>query len=360
MSNNNKLTKKENCETAITDVNSESEGLQFYIRTGNLNNLSNQEIATVITKMCIHYGLEPMFRPFEIIEFKGKKKLYFSKNGCDQLATKRKLSRKVIRIEVDPQTLMGEAEAEVYDPVTERKETQLACMFFGQYSEVYDPAKKAQVLKVSPLLGEAYANAKMKLYTKALRKATLAFIGDIAKEDPEDLRIRAEIEEEQEENSLPEIKSDIITGIKKEKSLGAGEEEEEGKEEKKTTTKRGRGRGRPPTKKEGTEKKEETKPKIQKKEVKEKIIEAEIEEIEFFDKTNDHHRKTLGNIITQYFNDESWKTDKEGEIFQFAKEKSIEYSNTVAFTELYDVLSFDLDEKFSNDDDKDSSDDSDF
>jgi len=149
--------------------------LDFYLCTGNMAKLNYHQQAVVIKQSCIHYGLEPIFRPFELIDMQGIKRLYLTKAGTDMLACVKSLNRKVISYEID-ENCIGTAIAEATDKEG-RTETQMACLFMGKYEERFNEVTKRKEVVAVMKKGQDLANAKMKLYSIALRRVTLGFIG---------------------------------------------------------------------------------------------------------------------------------------------------------------------------------------
>jgi len=161
--------------TSNEEANELRKALDYYLCTGNMAKLNFTQQAEVIKRSCIHYGLESIFRPFELIDFQGIKRLYLTKAGTDMLACVKKLSREVYSYEIDEVSCIGTAMAKACDG--ERTEMQMACLFMGKFEESFNPQTKQKEIKTVMKKGQDLANAKMKLYSIALRRVTLAFIG---------------------------------------------------------------------------------------------------------------------------------------------------------------------------------------
>lgn len=161
--------------TSNEEANELRKALDYYLCTGNMAKLNFTQQAEVIKRSCVHYGLESIFRPFELIDFQGIKRLYLTKAGTDMLACVKKLSREVTSYEIDEVSCIGTAMAKACDG--ERTEMQMACLFMGKFEESFNPQTKQKDIKTVMKKGQELANAKMKLYSIALRRVTLAFIG---------------------------------------------------------------------------------------------------------------------------------------------------------------------------------------
>jgi len=161
--------------TSNEEANELRKALDYYLCTGNMAKLNFTQQAEVIKRSCVHYGLESIFRPFELIDFQGIKRLYLTKAGTDMLACVKKLIREVYSYEIDEVSCIGTAMAKACD--NERTEMQMACLFMGKFEESFNPQTKQKEIKTVMKKGQDLANAKMKLYSIALRRVTLAFIG---------------------------------------------------------------------------------------------------------------------------------------------------------------------------------------
>lgn len=140
-----------------------------YLVTGSVNGMNIEDIASIVKELCSAYDLDYRLKPFEIIPFSGKATIYFSKSGCDALAAKFKLSRKIIHFDVDA-NMNGFCEIEVSDGT--RTENEYAFRFLGK-----KVPNKTGGSDTVPLDGKELALEKMKLISSAKRRATLTFVG---------------------------------------------------------------------------------------------------------------------------------------------------------------------------------------
>jgi hypothetical protein len=175
----------------------EISAIDKYIMTGDLNRLTPAEQVEVYKQMCEAYNLDYRLKPFEIIDFQGFKKIYFSKAGCDLLASTRNLSRKVKEVKVDPESFVAECECEITDMANDRKENEFAFRSFGEYI----PGNPPQVKMMN---GKKLALEKLKLISQAKRRATLAFIGATI-QSAEDIYIDEAIKPVVVEQDVPKV-----------------------------------------------------------------------------------------------------------------------------------------------------------
>jgi len=146
-------------------------GLEVFLTTGNMGLLKQEQQAFVIAKTCEKYGLESIMRPFEIITFQGISRLYLSKNGCDQIANINELTRSIVSETYDERRQVMKVAAEV----TNGKRKEIGIAFLSMTKFVLNPITKKG--EKQELEGDEYCNAMMKVYSKAIRRATLAFVG---------------------------------------------------------------------------------------------------------------------------------------------------------------------------------------
>src|SRR6056297_3348303 len=188
--------------------------LETYLVTGRLNSLSKEEAAEVYKQLCEAYNLDARLRPFEVIEFQGSVKLYFSKAGCDALAAKNNLKRTIKQITIDDDF---QATCEVVVSNSDREENDFSYRFLGKTV----PCPETRKPKIVALQGRELALEKTKLISSAKRRATLSFVGatiGIAEDTQQTLApiIEAETKKETEENILPTPKKEVPAETKKE------------------------------------------------------------------------------------------------------------------------------------------------
>lgn len=195
----------ENTETKLQLVSSENEkkmlmdlqndGVRSFLRTGDLSDMPDKVKDYVLVKMCCHFGLDPILRPFQLIELKGKTVWYATKSATDQVAAIRSLTRKFSEVSIDNDRGIAMMTAYVTDG--HREESALAAVPITKFGP--PTVRNGDPVKL-PLAGEEYANALMKLQTKALRRATMAFIGmvDFGGDDGDPATARLHLKEQVE------------------------------------------------------------------------------------------------------------------------------------------------------------------
>lgn len=156
-----------------------SAAVRAYLRTGDLSMLPDQEKDKVLLKMCEHYSLDPVLRPFILIKLNGKEVWYPTKAATDQVAAKFNLTREVIEIKENIERGIIECRVKITQENSARVETCVAAVSIIEFGR--DQSGKVEQ---RPMRGEAYANALMKVETKAKRRATLGWLGIADMQDP--------------------------------------------------------------------------------------------------------------------------------------------------------------------------------
>lgn len=164
--------------------------VRAYLRTGDLAMLPDSEKDKVLLKMCEHYSLDPVLRPFILIKLNGKEVWYPTKAATDQVAAKFNLTREVIEIKENIERGILECRVKITQENSNRIETCVAAVSIMEFARNQATGK----VEPQPMRGEAYANALMKVETKAKRRATLGWLGIADMQDPG-------------EESMPESKS---------------------------------------------------------------------------------------------------------------------------------------------------------
>jgi hypothetical protein len=123
---------------------------------GDISNLSAEQKALYLEKLCNSLGLNPLTQPFVPLKLGGKEVLYASRGCTDQLANIHKLTREIIKTE----EIQG-----VYIAT---------CKVSGPDGR-FDISTGA--VPITNLKGDNLANALMKAETKAKRRATLCYCG---------------------------------------------------------------------------------------------------------------------------------------------------------------------------------------
>lgn len=139
-------TKSKLSEDTVTEI----------ILSGNLNALKPNQLVEYYHAYCERVGLDPVTKPFDVISLTGKKVLYCTRSGAQQLSKKHAVSHTITSRE------------KVDDAYTVTCRASLAD---GRSSE------SIGAVPIAGLKGEAYCNALMKCETKAKRRATLDLLG---------------------------------------------------------------------------------------------------------------------------------------------------------------------------------------
>lgn len=194
--------------TEITVKNEElSLAIRSYLRTGDLSVLPDVEKDKVLLKMCEHYQLDAVMRPFILIKLNGKEVWYPTKSATDMVAAKFNLTREVLEIKENVERGILECRVKVTQEGSSRTETCISAVSIVEFGRDETGKIVGKIMK-----GEAYANALMKVDTKAKRRATLGWLGiadyyDPAENERDIVEIRAtearqilEMDEKESEN----------------------------------------------------------------------------------------------------------------------------------------------------------------
>jgi len=139
-------------------IQSDFEVLGKVIIKNDLSGLSQKEKIDYVFSLCKSLGLNPMSRPFQLIEFKGgKESLYAAKDATEQLRFKHKVSIATLESNI--------LEGGIY---IVKAVAKLPC---GRMDS------STGVLSIKGLYGDSLANAMMKCETKAKRRVTLSICG---------------------------------------------------------------------------------------------------------------------------------------------------------------------------------------
>lgn len=134
------------------------EAFDYLVQSGDIGRLTVPQRSAYLYKFCEKLGLNPLTKPIDLIVLNGKLTLYANRTATDQLAKKHNLTCEVLDRETD-------TEGGVYSVRVKVKDS------FGREDE------NIGAVGITNLSGEALANAKMKAYTKAKRRAVLSFCG---------------------------------------------------------------------------------------------------------------------------------------------------------------------------------------
>ena len=142
--------------------------IQSFVEKGDISLLTTDERVYLYSALCDRYGLDPITRPFDVIELKGKIVLYANRGATDAIARNLGVTREVT-VKPNFQDVMGckVALCEARATYLGRSETSTAT---EQVSTLV--AGKPELLK-----GVDLGNVLMKVETKAKRRATLAVAG---------------------------------------------------------------------------------------------------------------------------------------------------------------------------------------
>ncbi len=140
-----------------------------YIRTGDLGptrdsagnitlaGFTDHELNTLYVSECKRFGLDPVTRPFDVIEFQKKTTLYITSRGVDQLA----FIHCVTRVTVKPPTVVTMAGIQF-----------ISC----QVDAILPNGRRESSTATLPCVGKLDVNHLMKCETKAKRRATLSIL----------------------------------------------------------------------------------------------------------------------------------------------------------------------------------------
>jgi hypothetical protein len=158
------------------------------LQQGDMSKLSIQQRSQFIYKMAERLGLNPLTKPFDIINLNGKLTLYANRTASDQLRQIHNISTRVLYsgplLLCDP----GEIRPDISPKDIPRDDSvyQVIVLLQGRNDRDEDketppspPRSEMAVgcVGIAGLKGEALANAIMKCHTKALRRGTLSFAG---------------------------------------------------------------------------------------------------------------------------------------------------------------------------------------
>lgn len=130
--------------------------IESLVLNGDLSKMNGDQKVQYYNHICKSLGLNSLTQPFEIINLKGKLKMYAKKDATDQL--RRIYGVSVIKVE-------SQEVAGIY----------MATVFVKDRNGREDSDVGA--VPIANLQGEALANAIMKATTKAKRRATLSICG---------------------------------------------------------------------------------------------------------------------------------------------------------------------------------------
>jgi hypothetical protein len=156
----------------IIKADLQNPAIRHFLRTGDLAGLEPAHQDQILVKMCAHYGLDPVLRPFIMVALNGKTVWYPTKAATDQLANKLSLNRELGDVKVD--LTLGIASQTC--TITDKNGRRESASAHTAITEFVRDQKTGQVV-TKQLAGELLANALMRLETKAKRRATLSWFG---------------------------------------------------------------------------------------------------------------------------------------------------------------------------------------
>jgi len=143
--------------TQVTIITPVSTKLVEALMYGNLKNLSKDEKVLYYRNVCESVGLNPLTKPFQFMDLKGKEILYAGKECTEQLRKVHKISINIVARELKDDIFIVTARAKNLTDGREDESTGAVC--------------------ITGLKGEDKANAFMKAETKAKRRVTLSICG---------------------------------------------------------------------------------------------------------------------------------------------------------------------------------------
>lgn len=124
--------------------------------SGDLSKLTAEERISYYNRVCESLGLNPLTKPFDYVNLKGKLTFYATKNCAEQLRQIHKIS--------------------IYKIEKEILESLLTVTAYARDASGKEDSDLGAV-DITGLKGEALANATMKAITKAKRRVTLSIAG---------------------------------------------------------------------------------------------------------------------------------------------------------------------------------------
>lgn len=134
----------------------EAELIERLVIDGDIGKLGPADRLTYYYAMCRRAGLDPLSQPLEYLKLNGKTVLYFKRASTDQIASNRKLSRRIVRAEMVGNVYLVVAECSDASGRVEQSTGAVSTQGLG---------------------GEALVNAMLKAESKAKRRSVLSFTG---------------------------------------------------------------------------------------------------------------------------------------------------------------------------------------
>lgn len=134
----------------------QTNAIEAALMQGNLSKLTSDQKLSYYQNLCESLGLNPLTKPFEYMNLKGKEVLYANKGCAEQLRSIHKISLKIIITQKIEDVYIVTTEAINKDGRTD---------------------SSTGAVSISGLKGEDLANALMKAETKAKRRVTFSICG---------------------------------------------------------------------------------------------------------------------------------------------------------------------------------------
>ena len=90
-----------------------SDGIKHYQRTGQVERLTDNDKDSLMSALCKRYELDPIMRPFQLINFNGQQKFYMTASATNQIADQRDLSREITELSIDEDTMIAKITVKV-------------------------------------------------------------------------------------------------------------------------------------------------------------------------------------------------------------------------------------------------------
>ena len=140
----------------VAPVKLDEPTLAKIVLRGDLSDLTPTQLVDYYAQFCRHVGLNPVTKPFDVLNLSGKKVLYANRTASDQL-------RKINGVSITKLDIHETAES--YTVVT-----------YGSDRTGRSDSATA-VVWIKGATGEAFCNLKMKCETKSKRRLTLSLCG---------------------------------------------------------------------------------------------------------------------------------------------------------------------------------------
>lgn len=143
-------------QTLPDELKQQQDIIKALVLHGDVSKMTDVQKVEYYNRFCASLGLNPLTQPFQIITFKGKERLYATKDCTEQL-------RKIHGVSVESITH------------SDIKDVHIVTAIVKDRAGRTDASTGA--ISVANLKGEDLANALMKAETKAKRRATLSICG---------------------------------------------------------------------------------------------------------------------------------------------------------------------------------------